>query len=148
MEERLLESLKLLDTNIIVYAVGRPHAYKHSCGQLLQEVVRGDGGLNADTELFQEILYLYSARGERPRALSTCADLLVMFPDPLPIGREEILLAHQLLNDYPDLVPRDAIHAAVVLANHLEGIVTTDKVFDTITNITRFDPLALYPEDD
>lgn len=139
--------MTLLDTNIIVYAVGRPHAYKHSCIRLLQEVARGDGGFNADTELFQEVLYLYSVRGERARALSTCTDLLLMFPDPLPIGREEIVLAHQILSDSPDLAPRDAIHAAVVLANHLEGIVSTDKVFDVITNLKRFDPLALYPED-
>ncbi len=139
--------MKLLDTNIVVYAVGRAHACKQPCVRVLQEVTRGEGGFGADSELFQEVLYLYSARGERTRALSTCADLLVMFPDPLPVGREEIVLAHQLMGDYPGLMPRDAIHAAVVLASHLEGIVSTDKGFDTITGLTRFDPLALYPED-
>ncbi|MDO8689403.1 MAG: hypothetical protein Q7R39_05235 [Dehalococcoidia bacterium] len=32
-------------------------------------------------------------------------------------------------------------------ATHLEGIVSADKIFDVITNLKRFDPLALFPED-
>lgn len=139
--------MKLLDTNIVVYAVGRPHRYKQACIQLLQDVADGEGGFNVDIELLQEILYLYTARRERTRALTTCSDLLLMFPDPFPIAREEIVLAHQLLSDYHDLLPRDAIHAAVVLANHLEGIVSADRVFGAIGNLTCFDPLVLYPED-
>ncbi len=137
--------MKLLDTNVIVYAVGRPHRYKQPCARLLQEVADGVGDYGIDTELLQEILYLYTARGERELGLSTCSDLLLMFPAPLPITREEIALAHGLLRRYPSLLPRDAIHAATVRANHLEGIVSADRVFDAIDDFCRFDPLALYP---
>lgn len=138
--------MKLLDTNVIVYAVGRPHRYKQPCTRLLQDVADNTGDYGIDTELMQEILYLYAARGERRLGLSTCNDLLLMFPDPFPVTREEIALTHGLLTGYPNLLPRDAIHAAVVRANHLEGIVSADKVFDVVDNISRFDPLALYPE--
>ena len=137
--------MKLLDTNIVVYAVGRPHGYKRACVQLLQDVVNGAGDFNVDTELLQEVLYLYTARGERALGLSTCSDLLLMFPNPLPIGREEIVVAHGLLTGHPDLLRRDAIHAAVVLANGLEGIVSADRVFGSIANLRGFDPLTLYP---
>lgn len=137
--------MKLLDTTVAVYAVGRPHRYKRACVQLLQDVADGTGDFNVDTELLQEVLYLYTARGERALGLSTCSDLLLMFPNPLPIAREEIVVAHGLLTDYPDLLPRDAIHAAVALANRLDGIVSADKVFDAIVNLRRYDPLALYP---
>lgn len=137
--------MKLLDTNVIVYAIGRPHRFKQPCTRLLQAVADGDGDYGVDTELLQEILYLYAARGERRLGLSTCSDLLLMFPDPFPITREEIVLAHDLLTRYPNLSPRDAIHAGVVRANDLEGIVSADKVFDVINSLSRFDPLALYP---
>ena len=139
--------MKLLDTNVIVYAVGRPHRYKQPCTRPLQDVADGDGNYGVDTELLQEILYLYTARGERRLGLSTYSDLLLMFPDPFPIAREEIALAHELLTRYPNLLPRDAIHAAVVRANDLEGIVSADKVFDVVDNLSRFDPVALYPEE-
>ncbi len=138
--------MKLLDTNVIVYAVGRPHRYKQPCTRLLEDVAGGTVDYGIDTELLQEIMYLYAARGERRLGLSTCNDLLLMFPDPFPITREEIALAHSLLAEYPSLLPRDAIHAAVVKANHLEGIVSADKVFDAVDDIDRFDPMALYPE--
>lgn len=138
--------MKLLDTNVIVYAVGRPHRYKQPCARLLEDVADGSMGYTIDTELLQEILYLYSSRGERRLGLSTRNDLLLMFPDPLPITREEIVLANELLTKYPDLLPRDAIHAAVVRTNHLEGIVSADKVFDIVDNISRFDPLEMHRE--
>lgn len=138
--------MKLLDTNIVVYAIGRPHRYKQPCVRLLQEVADGVSDFNVDTELLQEILYLYTARGERARGLTTCSDLLLMFPDPFPIGRHEVVLAHEILTRYPALLPRDAIHAAVTQANHLEGIVSADKVFSTIDYLRRFDPLALHAE--
>ena len=137
--------MKLLDTNIVVYAVGRPHGYKRACVQLLQDVVNGAGDFNVDTELLQEVLYLYTARGESALGLSTCSDLLLVFPDPLPIARQEIVLAHKLLTGYPNLLPRDAVHAAVVLANGLDGIVSADRVFGSIANLRGFDPLTLYP---
>ena len=138
--------MRLLDTNIVVYAVGRPHRYKQPCVRLLQDAADSTSDYGIDTELLQEVLYLYAARGERELGLSTCSDLLVMFPDPLPITRDEIALAHGLLARHASLLPRDAIHAAVVQTNHLEGIVSADKVFDEIGDLIRFDPLALYPE--
>lgn len=134
--------MKLLDTNVIIYAVGRPHRYKQPCTRILEAIADGAMGYGIDTELLQEILYLYAARGERRLGISTCNDLLLMFPDPFPITREEITLAKGLLAEYPNLLPRDAIHAAVVKANHLEGIVSADKVFDAIDGINRFDPMA------
>lgn len=138
--------MKLLDTNVIVYAVGRPHRYKRPCARLLQDAVDSTGDYGIDTELLQEVLYLYAARGERDLGLSTCGDLLLMFPDPFPITRDEIVLAHALLARYPSLLPRDALHAAVARTSSLEGIVSADRVFDTIDNLIRFDPLGRYPE--
>jgi predicted nucleic acid-binding protein len=41
---------------------------------------------------------------------------------------------------YRDLGARDAIHAAVVLTNGLEGIVSADKVFKSIIEIRAWDP--------
>lgn len=71
----------------------------------------------------------------------------MIFPNPFPIKCEEIVLAHELLSRYPNLLPRDAIHAAVVDANHLEGIVSADKVFDGVDNLRRFDPILLLREE-
>ncbi len=137
--------MKLIDTNVVMYAVGRPHPYKDACALLLRDVTDGIGSFNLDTELLQEVRYVYTARGQRPFALEVCSRLLRSFRAPFPVAREEIVEAHDLMSRYPFLLPRDAIHAAVVKTYDLEGIVSADKVFDAVGEVKRFDPLALYP---
>ena len=135
--------MKLLDTNIVLYAAGRPHRYKGPCGRLMQEVVSGIASYTINTELLQEVLHTYISRGERARALTTFDDLLTTFPYPIPISRDEIAVARQLLESYQGLSPRDAIHAAVVITQGLEGIVTTDRAFHQISGLVAYDPTEL-----
>jgi predicted nucleic acid-binding protein len=87
----------------------------------------------------QEILHVYDGRRERKKGFDTVDDLLVLFPNPIPIGREEVETARDLMRAYSFLGARDAIHAAVVQTYDLEGIVTADKVFDRIRGVKRFD---------
>ena len=91
-------------------------------------------------EALQELLYVYSARGERERGISRVEDILTAFPGCLPITGQEIQTAKNLMRKYASLLPRDALHAAVVVNHGLEGIVSTDRDFDTVTEVRRFEP--------
>lgn len=135
--------MKLLDTNIILYALGRPHLYKEPCARLLEQIRERDVDYVIDAELVQEVLYVYSARGERLRGLATFDNLLVVFPNPVPITRDELIDARRLMEAHPALSPRDALHAAVVQTQRLEGIVTTDQVFREVRGLAVFDPRDL-----
>ena len=134
--------MKLLDTNIFLYAAGRSHRYKEPCVRLLQEAAGRIGEYAIDAELLQEVLYVCGHRGERAQGLAAFDDLIAAFPDPIPIGRAEVLEARRLLEGFPSLSPRDAIHAAVVNTRALEGIVTTDRAFHEVRGLAVFDPMA------
>jgi predicted nucleic acid-binding protein len=95
---------------------------------------------NIDTEVLQEILYVYSTRGERVRALKMVEEMLVLFPSPYGIQKEELVKAIDLMKKYHSLVPRDAIHCAVVINQGLEGIISTDRDLKTIREIECFHP--------
>ena len=138
--------MKLLDTNVVMYAIGGPHQYKEACQRLLQDVAAGNTTYNIDVELLQEILYVYSYRGERRHALEVVDLLLRVFPDPLPIGREELIAARNVLERHPNLSPRDAIHLGVALTHGLEGIVTTDRSMSQSSEVNFFEPGQVYPE--
>lgn len=138
-------ALKLLDTNIFIYAQGQPHRFRASCQTLVASLEGERASYAIDTELLQEILHVYSARGERARALRTFDRLLLLFPNPIPVGKGEMVAARQLVEAYHTLFARDAIHAAVVQTNSLEGIVTTDRVFEEIPGLAVFHPLDLAP---
>ena len=135
--------MKLVDTNVFIYAVGGTHEYKGACARLSAELIRGEHDANIDTELLQEILYRFWRRGRHQEGLQLFDILITGFPDSLPITTREMTLARDLLSRHPQIGPRDAIHAAVVLTYDLEGIVSTDRGFDSIPGLTRFDPMDL-----
>ena len=131
--------MRLIDTNVIVYTVGSAHPLKQASERILSDITAGTLAANLDVEALQEILHLYSSRGERKKGFRTIEHLLMLFPNPFPIGREEIERARDLMMGHSFLVSRDAIHAAVVQTNNLEGIITADRVFDRIKGLKRFD---------
>ena len=131
--------MRLIDANVVIYAAGKTHPLQEGGRKILDRVAEGTLHANIDTEVLQEILHVYDARKERRKGFDTVDDLLMLFPNPVPIGREEIEAARDLMRAYSFLGARDAIHAAVVQTHDLEGIVTADKVFDRVKGLKRFD---------
>ena len=142
----MAHNLKLLDTSIFIYAQGGPHRYFGPCRALVTGLGPDSSGYTIDAELLQEILRVYITRGQPARAFRTFDRLMSLFPQPVPLAAEEALSARQVLERYPELSLRHAIHAAVVATHQLEGIVSTDKAFAQISGLTVFDPLTLAPE--
>jgi predicted nucleic acid-binding protein len=132
--------LKLIDTNVFIYAVGEPHPYKEVCVQLMQGLTVAGHDATVDTEVAQEILHYFQMRRRMTQGLALLDSLLTAFPAPIPITVGEVRLAGELLRKYPQIQARDAVHAAVVLAHHLDGIISADKGFDAVAEIVRFDP--------
>ena len=137
--------MKLIDANVLIYARGAPHPYRDACRHLLAEVEAGRLEANVDTEVLQEIVHVYWYRRRLEQGLDYLDRLLVLFPTPFPVTGETVTTARDILADHPQLQPRDAIHAAVVLNHGLEAIVSADRAFDKITEIKRLDPLELHP---
>ena len=138
--------MKLLDTAIFIYAQGGPHRYYEPCRALVAQLATDSGDYTIDTELLQEVLHVYGLRGERDRAFRTFDRIIKLFPQPIPMTADEVSVARRVLERYPVLSPRDAIHAAVVSTQHLEGIVTTDAAFGQVQGLSVYDPIALASE--
>ncbi len=132
--------MKLIDTNIIMYALGRSHPLKESCRDVLLNVAREKTEANIDAETLQELLYVYDSRGEREKALKVVEDMFILFPNPYAIKKDEIETAKDLMEKYNSLIARDAIHCAVAINYNLEGIISTDKDLELIKEISLFKP--------
>lgn len=135
--------MKLIDTNVFIYAVGREHEYKEICLRLMNEFEQGQHDVNIDTELLQETLHHFWSRGRHRAGLEMFDRLTLAFPDAIPITIAEARAARDIMAGHPHLESRDAIHAAVVMVHGLEGIISTDRDFDSVSEITRFDPRDL-----
>lgn len=130
--------MKLIDTNIILYSLGREHSLKEPCRGLIAKIVSGEIAANIDVEVLQEVLYVYTHRNERAKGIAACRYLLDIFPNPFPVAKNDLSTAISFMDKYPSLVSRDALHAAVVVNNKLKGIISEDRDFDMIKGIKRF----------
>ena len=138
--------MRLIDANVVMYSEGREHFYRDSCKIIMDSVDTWPDEFAIDTETLQEILYVYSSRGELEKALAVAERLLSLFSEIIPITATEITAAMRLMSEIRDLAARDAIHAAVVFQHSLEGIVSADGDFDRTPGLRRFDPIALAAE--
>jgi len=59
----------------------------------------------------------------------------------LPVTRDDILFAFMILCEV-GLLPRDAMHLAVMHRNNISALASMDPDFDVIKGITRYSPLT------
>ena len=131
-----------LDTNVFLYAVGADHPLRDASQRVLRRVAEGDLLATTNSEVIQEILFVLGRRGRKDQALDLARGTALLFPDLLPVTRSDMLTACELIERYPDVPPRDAIHAATMINNGIGSIMSADGHFDDIAEITR---LTLVP---
>ncbi len=129
-----------LDTNVFLYAAGKGHAEREACARVLKRVADGSLDATTNTEVVQEILYVLARRGRREDALTLAGNVAALFPDMLPVTRDDLLSAVDLLRQYPRISVRDAVHAASMLRNGLRTVVSVDPDFDQISEVRRVVP--------
>lgn len=136
-----------LDTSIFMYARGKEHPLKAPCSKIILQI--GDtgeigtyGSPVINTEVFQEILYRYSMIGKRETGISVCRDIKALGTDILPVAPGDVDYIIDLFEKYKkkNIPPRDLIHSAVMLNNSVSRIITTDKHFDSIKEVTCISP--------
>jgi predicted nucleic acid-binding protein len=126
-----------LDTNVFLFAAGADHPLRRASQEILRRVAQGDLVATSSSEVVQEILYVLYRRGLPAAAQELTRNTLLLFPDLLPVTRNDMALAADLLDRYPRISTRDAVHAATMLNNGLSKIVTSDDHFDEIQEIRR-----------
>lgn len=130
----------LLDTNLFMYAAGAEHPNKAPAGRFLERVTSNEVEAAIDAETLQEILHRYRAIGrwEDGRRVYDRARILV--PTVFPVTASILDAARGLLDDYPTLMARDALHAAVALEQTGGQICSFDDDFDEIRGMKRTAP--------
>ena len=130
----------LIDANILMYAAGAAHPNKQPSIRLLERVANGDVDATIDAEILQEILHRYRAINRWADGRKVYDLARELFPDVIPVTSAVLDRARTLLDGSTSLMARDALHAAVVLDEGLDGIYSYDRDFDRIPGIQRLQP--------
>jgi predicted nucleic acid-binding protein len=130
----------VIDSNIWMYAAGRPHAHRAPSLDLLRRVAAGEVEALTNTEVLQEILHRYRAIGrwEDGRHVYDLTRRIV--PMILPISLDVMDHARALMDDEPRLGARDAVHAAFAFECGATAICSFDRGFDLVPSLVRLEP--------
>ncbi len=120
-----------------MYLVGATHVHKTEAQRLLERLVADRQRLLTDAEVLQEILHRYVAINRRDAIQPAYDTLLGIVDQVLPVDREVLEGAKQIVLGYRDLSARDAVHLAVMRRHGIERILTFDPGFDNFPGITR-----------
>lgn len=132
-----------LDTNVFLYAAGQGHPQRDACAKVLRRVAEGTLEATANSEVIQEILYVLVRRGRRDDGLVLSRHVAALFPDLLPVTGEDMRRACDLIERYPGLPVRDAVHAATMIGHGLQQVISVDEDFDQIREIRRIAPESI-----
>jgi predicted nucleic acid-binding protein len=134
-----------LDTNIFMYAAGKPHEFKEPCVAILSKVQSGELNAAIDTEVFQEILYRYHHINLSDKGVDLAWNMMDIVFEVLPITKKVIEISLYFYQQYQNkgISPRDIIHVATMTQNGIEKIVSVDRHFDLIEEVQRIDPSKL-----
>jgi predicted nucleic acid-binding protein len=127
----------LVDSNIPMYLVGANHSHKLDAQRLLEIAISAGEPLLTDAEVLQEICHRYVAIGRRDAIQPAFDAVLGVVDDVLPIEREDVLTARDILLRYLPLSARDAVHLAVMHRHGIDRIMTFDRGFDVHPGIER-----------
>jgi hypothetical protein len=131
---------QFLDANLIMYILGGPHPLQDPSKRILNKIKQGVFRVVTNTEVLQEILYRYfSVRKPGLGELAYFA-MINLCQEIIPITVKETDRALELLKGVPSITSRDAFHAATMLNNGVNDILSTDTHFDLIPGIRRIDP--------
>ncbi|TVQ50787.1 MAG: PIN domain-containing protein [Gammaproteobacteria bacterium] len=117
-----------VDTNVIIYAVGREHPLKAEARTLFEQALTKSGQrLVTSAEVLQELLHVYLPVGR----LQTLQDALELvqraMSDIWSVEPEDVFAAVALGEDYPTLGARDLIHLASCQRRGVREIHTFDR---------------------
>ncbi len=116
-----------VDTNVFVYAVGRPHPLRAEAQEFFLKSSRTNERLATSAEVLQELLHIYLPVG-RTMTLDAAMQLATHGVHViLPITHEDVLYARALADRHPHLSARDLLHLAVCHRNGIRRIKTFDR---------------------
>jgi predicted nucleic acid-binding protein len=120
-----------VDSNIFIYAVGRPHPLKAEAQNFFIESSRSGKRLVTSAEVLQELLHVYLPVG-RIETLDAAMQLATQGVDQvLPIDTAAVLHARNLVIQHPGLTARDLVHLAICHQHKIKDLKTFDRNLHT-----------------
>lgn len=116
-----------VDTNVLMYAVGREHPLRDEARAFFEDTLQDGEPLVTSTEVLQELLHAYLPLNR----IGTLDAGLVLAEARIatiwPVEPEDVRLARSLVERHPGLGARDLLHLASCVRRSVDRIRTFDR---------------------
>jgi predicted nucleic acid-binding protein len=130
----------VVDTTILVYAVGADHPLAEPSRRLLSALAQGRIEASTTTEVIQEFVHVRARRRDRLDAAQLGRAYAELFAPLLSVTTDDLTAGLRLFEGYPALSAFDAVLAAVTIARGAEALVSADAAFSTVPTLAYVDP--------
>jgi len=132
----------VLDTTVLVYAKGAAHPLRDPCRDLFAAIADGVVSATTSVEVIQEFVHVRARRHSRDDAAVLGQDYAALLSPLLPVTHDHLRDGLALFRTAEKLGAFDAVLAAAAAAVGASAIVSADKAFAGLRDVTHVVPDA------
>jgi predicted nucleic acid-binding protein len=129
----------VLDTTVLVYAVGDRHALREPARAVVEGVERGSLQATTTTEAIQELVHVRARRRDRRDAASVGRAFAALLSPLLQPSEDDLVRGLRLFERHEELGAFDAVLAAATMAAGAEALVSADRSFEGVRRLPFVD---------
>lgn len=130
----------ILDTTVLVYAVGAEHKFREPCRELVRAIREGQVTATTTVEVIQEFAHVRARRRGRTDAADLAADYLELLSPLLVVEEADLREGLRLFAASEQLGCFDAVLAAAARAAGADALVSADGAFSSLTTLAHVIP--------
>ncbi len=119
----------VLDTTVLVYALGSEHPLRAPCRELVAAIADGDLQATTSVEVIQEFVHVRARRRGRQDAAASGRDYAELLSPLLSVTVEHLQQGLALFERSEELGAFDAVLAAAAAASGATALVSADAAF-------------------
>jgi predicted nucleic acid-binding protein len=132
----------VLDTTVLVYAVGTDHALRDPCRRLVDVIADGQLDARTTVQAIQEFAHVRARRRGRADAATLAADYAELLSPLLDVGRDDLLHGLDLFAAHERFGAFDAVLAAAAIGAGATALASADRGFADVPGLTHVMPDA------
>ena len=125
----------VLDTTVLVYAVGDEHWLRSSAQRLVEAIEQGQMHATTTPEAIQEFVHVRARRRDRRDAARIGSAYAALLSPLLQVSEDHLGAGLKLFERHERLGAFDAVLAAASLAEGAEALVSADRAFAEIRRL-------------
>lgn len=129
----------VVDTTILVYALGGDHPLAEPCRELVRLVTTGEIRATTTPEVIQELAHVRARRRDRADAVRVARDFAALFSPLLVVHPEDLDAGLELFARTP-LGAFDAVLAATARRSGCQLLLSADRAFGGVDELRVANP--------